>query len=307
MAERLAAAAYAAGWTLVRRVPEPVGRWVFTRIADLAWRRRTAGARRLEANLRRVVGPGTPPERLRALVRAGMRSYLRYWYEVFRIPAMSRATILDRTRSSGVAVLDRHLASGRGVVAALPHMGNWDHAGAWIALRGARPTTVAQRLRPEGLFERFVAFRTALGIEVLPLTGGERSTAGLLARRLRAGGLVCLLADRDLTAQGVPVTFFGEPARMPAGPAALAERTGAALLPVSLWYDGPHWRIRVHEEIPVPDAPDRPTRVREMTQRLAEVFEQAIAAHPEDWHMLQRVFDADAESHRPAPSADNLG
>ncbi|RCV51036.1 phosphatidylinositol mannoside acyltransferase [Marinitenerispora sediminis] len=308
MAERLAAAAFGAGWALARRVPEPVGRWTFTRIADFAWRRRTAGVRRLEANLRRVVGADVPPERLRALSRAGMRSYLRYWYEAFRMPAMDRATILDRTRCTGIEALEAHLAAGRGVVAALPHMGNWDHAGAWIALRGSSPTTVAERLRPERLFERFTAFRAGLGIEVLPLTGGEHSTAGRLARRLRAGGLVCLLADRDLTATGVEVTLFGEPARLPAGPAALAERTGAALMPVSLWYDGPYLRIRVHEEILAPDVPERPARVRAMTQRLAEVFEEAIAAHPQDWHMLQRVFAADlGEYRRPPPSPDNLG
>ncbi|TDQ51613.1 phosphatidylinositol mannoside acyltransferase [Actinorugispora endophytica] len=301
--DRATTAAYLLGWALIRYVPERPGRWVFTRIADHAWRNRLGGVRQLEANLRRLLGPDASQAELRALSRAGMRSYMRYWYESFRLPAMGRERILDRTRSTGIEVLEAHVAAGRGVVAALPHMGNWDHAGAWITLRGTPLTTVAERLRPESLFERFVAFRESLGMEVLPLTGGAGHTAGVLARRLRAGGLVCLLADRDLTSQGVEVAFFGEPARMPAGPAALALATGAALMPVSLWFDGPYWGIRVHEEIEPPPRGDRSARVHAMTRELARVFEGEIAEHPEDWHMLQRVFTADEAGTAPGAGA----
>ena len=304
MGDRTAAAAYAAGWRLVRELPEAPGRAAFRAMADRAWRARGPGVSRLEADLRRVAGPGATAAQLRALSRAGMRSYMRYYYEMFRLPAMDAATVLGRTRSEGVDVLEAHLAAGRGVVAALPHMGNWDHAGAWIAMRGTPLTTVAERLRPESVFERFTAVRTGLGMEVLALEPGQGNGAvtGTLARRLRSGGLVCLLADRDLTEGGIGVRFFGEDARMPAGPAALAERTGAALMPVSLWYEGPEWRIRVHDEVPVPDLPDRRARVAAMTQRMADVFEGAIAAHPEDWHMLQRVFTADLDGPPPGPA-----
>ncbi len=295
MGERGAAVAYALGWDLLRVVPERVGRAVFRVIADVAWWRRTAGVRQLETNLRRVVGYDATEERVRALSRAGMRSYLRYFYEMFRLPVMGR-TITQRTRATGIETLEANIRAGRGVVAALPHMGNWDHAGAWITVRGTPLTTVAQRVRPKSVFDRFMAYRARLGMEVLPLTGGDGNNVGRLARRLREGRLVCLLADRDLTPGGIEVMFFGEPARMPAGPAALAERTGAALMPVSLWYEGTHWRIRVHDEIPVPDADDRMGRVRAMTQELAGVFEGAIAQHPQDWHMLQRVFSADVNA-----------
>lgn len=291
--DRAVTAAYTLGWTLVKHLPEQTGRWAFTTIADYAWRHRLGGVDQLEANLRRLVGPDATQAELRALSRASMRSYFRYWYELFRLPAMDRRELVARTRSTGVDILEAHLRAGRGVVVALPHMGNWDQAGAWITLRGIPLTTVAERLRPESLFQRFTAVRERLGMEVLPLTRGGGTTVGTLARRLRAGGLVCLLADRDLTGQGIDVDFFGEPARMPAGPAALALATGAALLPVSLWFDGPHWGIRVHEEIRPPSAGDRTTRIRAMTQELAYVFEQEIAAHPEDWHMMQPVFTAD--------------
>ena len=191
-----------------------------------------------------------------------------------------------------------HMAAGRGVIFALPHMGNWEHAGAWIVLRGAgKFTTVAERLHPESLYDRFVAFRESLGMEVLPHSGGA-SRFGQLARRLRAGGLVCLLCERDLTGSGIEVEFFGEPARMMGGPAALAIHTGAALMPVTLWYRGPYWCARIHPEIPVPGGGDRGDKVTVMTQQLARVFEAAIAAHPEDWHMLQKVFVADLDPDR---------
>src|SRR6266487_5908179 len=112
-------------------------------------------------------------------------------------------------------------------------------------------TTVAERLKPESVYLRFLAFREALGFEVLPATGGN-SRFGVLAQRLRAGGLVCLLADRDVTGGGIEVEFFGQKARMMGGAAALAIQTGAALLPVTLWFEGSGWTIHIHPEIPVP-------------------------------------------------------
>lgn len=294
MDERTADLAYTAGWAMIRRTPERAGRAVFQRLAERSWRAHDESTRGLERNLRRLVGPEATDAQLRALSRAGMRSYMRYYYEMFRLPAMSEEHVLGRTRATGIEVLEKHVRSGRGVVAALPHMGNWDHAGAWIALRGTPLTTVAQRLRPESLFQRFTAYRESLGMEVLPLTGGS-GTVGTLARRLREGGLVCLLADRDISGTGLEVDFFGERARVPAGPAALALNTGAALMPVSLWYDGPYWNIRVHDEIPVAGGATRAERVQATTQELVRVFEGAIAEHPEDWHMLQPVFSADHE------------
>jgi phosphatidylinositol dimannoside acyltransferase len=286
-------AAYALGWAAVRRLPEPLSRRIFMLIADRVWRRRGRGVRQLERNLRRVVGPDVPEEALRALSRRGMRSYLRYWMEAFRLPATSRDRILSGMRITGIEDLLKDVEEGRGVVAALPHMGNYDHAGAWIALSGVPFTTVMERLRPESLYDRFIAYRSSLGMEVLPATGGDGDVFRALAARLREGRLVCLVADRDLTASGVEVAFFGRPAKMPAGPAALAIETGAPLRPVTLWYEEDDWGVHVHEEIPVPDEGERADKIRAMTQSLADVFADGIAAHPEDWHMLQRVWVED--------------
>ena len=300
--ERVVAWAYLLGWQIVCRVPRRWAEWAFRLVADWAWRRQGPGVRQLEANLARVAaaaGPDAPATDLRQLSRRGVRSYLRYWLEVFRLPVIPAEEILGRMWCTGEEkTAFRQMAAGRGVIFALPHMGNWEHAGAWIVLRGAgKFTTVAERLRPQSLYDRFVAFREGLGMEVLPHSGGA-SRFGVLAQRLRAGGLVCLLCERDLTGSGVEVEFFGEAARMMGGPAALAIHTGAALMPVTLWYSGPFWGAHIHAEIEVPGDGGRGEKVTVMTQQLARVFEAAIARHPEDWHMLQKVFVADLDPER---------
>ena len=187
-----------------------------------------------------MLGPGATGAELRALSRESMRSYARYWMEVFRLPVIPVERLIEQTVHDGHIedALD-YLKAGRGVVFALPHTGNWDQAGAWIIHQGAGSfTTVMERLKPESVYDRFVAFREGLGMEVLPASGGAVSRFGILAERLRAGKLVCLPADRDVTGAGIEVEFFGEKARMMGGSAALALRTGAALFPATLWYEG---------------------------------------------------------------------
>jgi lauroyl/myristoyl acyltransferase len=257
---------------------------------------------RLESNLRRV-RPKASDAEIAGLTRAGMRSYMRYWSESFRMSAWTRERIAGSFAPEHIERLDEALASGRGVILALPHMGNWDLAGAWVVVTRVPFTTVAERLKPEKLFDRFVAYREGLGMEVLPLTGGI-GTLGTLAQRLRAGGLVCLVGDRDLSESGVEVEFLGEATRMPAGPAALAAQTGAALLPVTLWYDGTAvMKGCVHEEIPTPATGDKRERVAAMTQALAEVWGEGVREHPQDWHMLQRFWLADLEPRTGGVSA----
>ncbi|MEU9481643.1 phosphatidylinositol mannoside acyltransferase [Streptomyces sp. NPDC048191] len=293
-AERLTDALYGAGWSTVKKLPEPVAVRLGQTIADLAWKQRGKGVRRLESNYARVL-PDAGPERLAELSRAGMRSYLRYWMESFRLPAWSRERIKTGFDPKDIHYLTDGLASGQGVVLALPHMANYDLAGAWVTTKLRTPfTTVAERLKPETLYDRFVAYREGLGMEVLPHSGG--SAFGTLARRLRDGGLVCLVADRDLSASGVEVDFFGEKTRMPAGPALLAQQTGALLLPVTLWYDdSPVMQGRVHPPIEVPESGTRSEKTSVMTQALADAFATGIADHPEDWHMLQRLWLADLD------------
>ena len=300
MRERAVDGAFAAGWAAVRALPQPVASAGFAAFGELAARRDTRGVQRLRANLARVAAPGTD---LDALVRRAMRSYARYWMETFRLPKITPASVTERTEVIAGDILDKALASGRGVILALPHTGNWDSAGVWLLDHGYPLSTVAERLKPESLYERFVAYRESLGMEVLPLTGGARSPSDVLKDRLREGDrVVCLLADRDLTKRGIDVEFFGDTARMPAGPALLAASTGAALLPVGTWFTPGGWGIRIHPEVPIAENGRLRDKVTAATQQVADAFAEDIALRPHDWHMLQRLWLSDLPAAvRPDP------
>jgi phosphatidylinositol dimannoside acyltransferase len=301
LGERASARLYLLAWAVVRRLPAAWARRLFVLIADVLWWRHGPSVRRLEANLRRVTGGSVPAGQLRRLSHAGLRSYLRYWLEVFRLSVIPREQIMAgmHINSDQEEVAFAHLAAGRGVIFALPHMGNYEQAGAYIIMRGAGTfTTVAERLGSAAVYERFLAFRESLGMEVLPHAGAGEGPFRVLAERLGQGHLVCLVCDRDLTASGVEVQFFGEPARMAAGPAALAAATGAALMPVTLWFQGEGWGARIYPEIPVPPAGTEREKIWSMSQQMAAAFEGGIAEHPADWHMLQRVFVADLDPGR---------
>jgi KDO2-lipid IV(A) lauroyltransferase len=303
---RLTDAAYAAGWAVLRGTPEFIARRQFDAIADAAYIRHGTGVRRLSANLRRVLGDDASEQELRRTTHRAVRSYLRYWREVFQLPRMKVAEVIERSMLVDDDLIREAAHSGDGMILALPHMGNWDWAGAWLAGDVTPFTTVAERLEPASLFDRFVAFREGLGMEVIPLTGGERPPFEILADRLRAGGSLALLADRDLTATGLEVSFFGRPARMPAGPSALAVDTGATLLPVTLTYpDERRLCIRAHRPVTPPVGLSRAEQIQAMTQSLADVFAGAIAADPADWHMLQRVWVEDLDPAR-TPEAVGL-
>jgi KDO2-lipid IV(A) lauroyltransferase len=285
-----AAWGYRTGWWVVRHAPEPLVAATLTRIADRTWSRRGRGVVQLERNLARA-RPDADEEALRELSRAAMRSYLRYWGEVFRLPRWSAEDLRERVVAHDDARMREPLAQGRGVVAALPHMGNWDLAGAWACAEGMPVTTVAERLQPESLYRDFLRYRESLGMTVVPLTGGPPALP-LLESRARDGGLVPLMADRDLSRTGITVPLLGEGARLPGGPAVLAQRTGARLLPVTASYDvDARMHLWFHEPVEVGAGKEG---VRAATAAVADAFSTAIRRDPVDWHMLQRVFVGDA-------------
>lgn len=283
---RVADIGYAAGWRVVRVLPR---RWAlrsFELMADRAARR--GGPEQLRRNLSRVVNcsPEQVPDEL---VRQSLRSYARYWCEAFRLPSMDPERLADTIEcaATGLEHVRDAAGSGRGAVLALPHSGNWDLAGVWLVRRVGTPTVVAERLRPDSLFRRFVRFREGLGFEIIPLTGAATPPFEQLTARLRQGRIVALLGERDLSGTGVPVDFFGERARMPSGPARLAIATGAALLPVHCWFVPDGWGFEVGAPI------DTTGGVARTTQLLADGFAAGIAAHPADWHMWQPVWTSD--------------
>jgi len=250
----------------------------------------------LRKNLARVIGT-TPAEVPDSLIRASVASYARYWREAFRLPTMNQAELARRLGRVFIGAEKFAIAreGGRGAVMALPHSGNWDMAGVWLAQNYGTFTTVAERLEPESLYDRFIAYRESLGFEVLPLTGGERPPMDVLAERLRANRFVCLMADRDLTRSGVPVDFFGELTRLPAGPAKLAIETGAPLHPAHVYYDGDDCVVQIDDALDTSSGD-----VGVITQALADRFAVNIAAHPQDWHMLQPQWLADLSEERRA-------
>ncbi|MGY2002940.1 phosphatidylinositol mannoside acyltransferase [Blastococcus sp. SYSU DS1024] len=291
LAGRLSDAGYAAGWRAVRMLPEPAARSLFDRAGDWAAGREGRGVRQLRANLRVVTGGRLTEPELAELTRRAMRSYARYWQEAFRLPTLTAERIRRDSVVPGIEHIARARAEGRGVVVALPHSGNWDAAGAWFTDWLDGPfMTVAERLRPESLYRRFLDYRESLGFRVVPLTGGERPSSEVLRAWLAGGGVACLLVDRNLGAGGVPVSFFGRTATMPGGAALLADRTGAALVPAVCQFTATGWRMCISPEVPVRGPGRLADRVATAMQQVADTFAAGIAERPEDWHMLGRIW-----------------
>lgn len=299
LADRATELGFALGWRSGRLLDTAPARAAFDAVADLGWRRGGAGPRQLRNNLARVLGPRTTAAELDAVTRRGLRSYARYFREVFWMPTARSEAVSERTDVTGTEHLEAIRARGRGVVCALPHSGNWDAAAVTYLTRWGGPlAVVAERLRPETLYRRFQIYRESLGMTVLPLTGGPRPAAAALAATLRAGGTVCLLCERDLSSSGVPVSMFGQPLTVPPGPALLAEQTGAGLLPTVAGFDGDDWTIRFFPEVFV-DGVDAPKRLRDKVthamQLVVDDFAVGIAQAPQDWHMLQPLWQSDRE------------
>ena len=279
-------------------MPERAAYALFDRAADLTVRR--GGAERLRANYARV-RPELDDTALDALVREGMRSYLRYYCEAFRLQELGPDDLADRVRVEGDGPLREVIDGGGSVVAFLGHMGNWDLAGAWGTTHLGPVTTVAERLKPEEVFEEFLAFRESLGMTIIPLTGGVNPFPAL-REAARRPGIIPLLADRDLTSRGVEVELCGHAARMAPGPAALALAERRPLHPVSIRHErrGRGWGILItfHPAVAVPEGGTTRERATTMTQECADVLGAEIRQHTADWHMLQRVFLDDLDRGR---------
>ena len=294
MKDSLSALAYFAGWRLVRALPEKSAYRLFTFLGTRAVKANGKSVQRLRFNLSRV-RPDLSKSELDELVSRSFDSYMRYWCDTFRIQDWSTERIQKSVTLNNGDLLIDPMRSGKGVVIALPHSGNWDHAGAYFCSIGIPLVTVAEHLKPEALFQRFLEYRTSMGFEVLSLDSRSFVT---LVKRAREKRLIALVADRDLSRSGIDVDFFGHPSRMPAGPALLAVKTGIPLVVAHVSYRTTGIHIDF-SEVSIPQSGSESEKISKIVQECADLFARGIAEHPEDWHMLQRIWTDGDFKERP--------
>lgn len=277
---------YSAMWSIIRWLPERAAYGFFQQLANLAYKRNGKRVQRLRSNYKRVK-PNLPAVELEEMVKAGLTSAMRYWCDTFRIQDWSQEEAASTVTSTNQHLLAEGMRSGKGVIVAVPHAGNWDHAGYYYCAIGYPVHTVAEHLRPDRLFRKFLAHRQRMGMTVLDL---DSKTLPELKKFLYQGQLVALVADRDLSKSGIEVDFFGGVAKMPVGPALLAYQTEASLITayvnyrddgIHISWDGPIDVVRENEER---------VEVARITQEIAKVFEKEIQNDPTSWHMQQRIF-----------------
>ena len=277
--------AYLAGWKIVGVLPEKTAYLIFSKISRYLYQKNGKGVRRLRTNYT-VVKPDYTIEEIEKLVVAGLESYMRYWCDTFRIHRWSADRIQSTVTTTNDHLLRDPMSENKGVVIALPHSGNWDHAGAYFCQEGIPLVTVAEILKPEKLFIKFLRYREQMGFEVLGLDARAFVT---LMKRAREKRLIALVADRDLSSSGIPVRFFNRTAKMPAGPAVLAIKEGLPLVVAHVSYTFKGIHIDFHA-IEISTQGSEEERIAATVQKIANTFEIGISKRPEDWHMLQRIW-----------------
>lgn len=284
-------AAYRAGAAFSRSVPRSVAEVTARLLSRLAASVSTERRMLVARHLRRV-DPSLRGRALDRAVDATFDSYARYWIDSFRLPQMTPEQVDWGFAVDGYAHIADGLAAGRGVILVLPHLGGWEWAGFWLTrVMGRKVTVVVEPVEPPALFDFFAEFRRELGMEIVPL-GPDAGRAVLHA--LSENHIVCLLADRDIVGDGIEVEFFGEVTTIPAGPATLALRTGAALIPVACYFGG----RAGHQALVLPAMDIRREGrlrddVRRVTVELAAVLEDLIRRAPEQWHLQQPNWPSD--------------
>jgi KDO2-lipid IV(A) lauroyltransferase len=283
---------YWLGWNALWVMPSRWAYFLFDQAAKIVWRKQTQSIKQLELNLARVLECSPNDPQIRALSLKTMQSYMRYYCETFMLPRWSDDQLIGKVRTEHSEQVLNAMKSG-GVILTLPHLANWDWAGAWAARYFGSLCTVAERLRPEGVFQKFLKARESRGLTLMPLTG-DGGTYEFLREHVNQGRLVALLGDRDVAKSGMGVEFFGHRTPLPIGAALLALDTGRPLFTCATWYDGEELVITFDSEIIFDRSPvqgrDRLRRAQEVTKLVAANFEKHIRRHPENWHQLQPVW-----------------
>jgi len=277
---------YLLAWKLIGALPEKIAYALANKISDFIYFRNGKGVKRLRGNYKRVL-PNLSQRELSNLTKAGMRSYLRYWFDTFRLNKWSKSRIINTTEVVRENLLRDPIAVKQGCIVALPHAGNWDHAAAYFCSTGINLTAVVEKLKPEAIFKKFLDYRQSIGIE--PISHKEK-TIPLLTQRLQEGKLIALVADRDMSRNGIEVNFIGGTAKMPSGPAILAINTGAPLITAYIRYTDKGIKIIFDQVIIPTNLQNEDEKISAVTQLMADNFAKHIKESPVDWHMLQRVW-----------------
>lgn len=277
---------YLFAWRLIGFFPENLAYSLANLISDRIYKKNGKGIKRLRSNYRRVI-PHISEVELEQLTKSGMRSYMRYWFDTFRLNKWSKARIIETTKVNNEHLLRDPIDKKLGCIVALPHSGNWDHAAAYFCSTGINLTTVVERLKPEAIFKKFLDYRQSIGIEAI---SHKEKSIPILTQRLEAGKLVALIADRDMSRSGIEVEFLGGVAKMPQGPAILSLKTGAPLITAYIDYLPSGIEIFFDETIAIPTSGSETEKIKKMTQSIADNFAHRIEKNPVDWHMLQRIW-----------------
>ena len=277
---------YLFAWKVIGVLPEKSAYKLANIISDQIYNKNGKGVKRLRSNYQRVV-PNISDLQLDKLTKDGMRSYLRYWFDTFRLNKWSKSRIIETTFVVRENLLRDPVESKKGCIIALPHAGNWDHAAAYFCSTGIPLTAVVEKLKPEAIFKKFLAYRQSIGIEAI---SHKEKTIPILMDRLNEGKLIALVADRDMSRNGIEVNFLGGIAKMPAGPAILAIKSGSPLVTAYIRYLDNGIEITFDETIKLPIAGSEEEQVRKITQSMADNFAKRIKDSPVDWHMLQRIW-----------------
>ena len=277
---------YLLAWKLIGYLPEKSAYKLANLASDWIYKKNGKGIKRLRSNYRRV-RPNISEVELEALTKLGMRSYMRYWFDTFRLNKWSKERIIQTTKVNDEHLLRDPIAKKLGCIVALPHAGNWDHAAAYFCSTGINLTTVVEQLKPEAIFKKFLDYRQSIGIEAI---SHKEKSVPILTQRLKDGKLIALIADRDMSRNGVEVDFLGGVAKMPSGPALLALKTGAPLITAYISYLPSGIEIFFDKTISLPTSGSEAEKIKLITQSIADNFARKIRENPVDWHMLQRIW-----------------
>lgn len=277
---------YLFAWKLIALLPEKSAYKLADYVSDRIYKKNGKGIKRLRGNYGRVM-PEYSSQKLEELTKLGMRSYLRYWFDTFRLSKWSKNRIISTTQVIRENLLRDPIQSKQGCIVALPHAGNWDHAAAYFCSTGITLTAVVEKLKPEAIFKKFLAYRESIGIEAI---SHKEKTIPILTERLQAGKLIALVADRDMSRNGIEVNFFGKTSKMPSGPAILAIKTGAPLITAYVRYTPGGIEIIFDETLKPTNSGSEEEQIKIITQSMADNFAKRIKENPVDWHMLQRIW-----------------